>query len=149
MDNITVKFILQEIDCLVSCKVEVDSDRDSISVIKLLNDLTEKLRAAGAYSLKTNQPGKSYAHKMTGSDGTHPDDLLPALEQSGKEKLCPKCGEKLGIAVIIAGPKAKNPGTKYGKYVHAAKTTCGWDKDKEQPQWVPKLVLEELLNRSR
>lgn len=147
VDNISAKFFFNDVDILLSLHIETDFDTEQVNTIKLLDDFTSKLRTAGAYSVKASFQGKPYSAKESKADGTHPDDLLPAMDNQGKPKLCPQCQKPLGIAVIIAGPKANNPGQKYGKYVHAEKTACKWDKDKERPQWVKKEILAELLNR--
>lgn len=147
VDTITFKFFSNDIDCLISGHAETDFQGENINTILLINQVTQKLRDSGCYSVKSSQPGKSYSAKMTGADGTHPDDLLPALDTKGKPKSCPDCGGTLGIWVGKAGKDAKNPGKQFGKYVHAQKSSCGWDKDRTKPQWVPQSVLDNLLNK--
>lgn len=139
-DNISFKFILNGIDCLMTGKIELDPG-ERINTMLILETVTEHLRAAGATSLKRGgEPVKGYAHSVTGATGTHPDDLLPGY------KACPDCGKPLGIVVIKAGPKAANPGKKFGKYIHAEPAPeCAYDKDKAHPQWVRGDVFEAAL----
>lgn len=126
-DSLTFKFFTKsDVDTLLTGHCEADFEGEVVNPVKIANDVSEYIRAAGGYSVKSNAPSSRPSSKLTGADGSHPDDLYPAKEKDGSPKLCPECKKPVGIYKGKAGPNAKNPGRTFYKFNHFGKTSCKW-----------------------
>jgi len=108
--NLTFRFLMNDIDCLVPVEVSYE-EGERASTIKFIKNFTEQLHAAGASSGKQGKYQRTYSEKMTGANGTHPDELEPYLAEDGKQVACTLCGDPLGIK----RGTVKKPGVRFGQ----------------------------------
>jgi hypothetical protein len=100
-------------------------DNERVNMIGWIQDKVRERETAGFEPpvVKVHNPLASPTAKSNGATGKHPDDLEPWLNQAGKQKLCPECGEPLYIKTIKfkAGRRAGEWGN---MSIHAKKGTC-------------------------
>ena len=122
VEGLTLRFLMNEIDCLLHLRLEYEQG-EKADTIKFIKQFTAQLHAAGATAKQTGGYKRTYSEKMTGADGTHPDEHEPYLTPEGTQGECEDCHDKLGIkrGIVKKGVRLGQP---FALIVHTTNRKC-------------------------